>query len=973
MKVDIFVFRNVSLMKNGLLVALLTLSASVYSTEIPEYLRVKEYKLSNGLTVWLNEDHSQPKVFGAVVVKAGAKDCPNTGIAHYFEHMMFKGTDKIGTIDYESEKLLLDSIAAKYDELAIETDQGARSQIQKEINLLSVRALDYVIPNEFDYLITRYGGSNLNAGTSYDFTVYFNTFSPQYIHQWAEINSERLINPVFRLFQSELETVYEEKSMYVDRLGGQAIERLTYRYFYPHPYAYPIVGSTENLKNPKLSDMRKFFETYYVASNMGVILSGDFNSEEVLPVLERTFSQIRKGNAPQREQVYLPPFKGKEVERIKLYIPFVKVLALGFRGVPANHPDEAALKIAVGLLNNENGTGFLDKLMVDRKLTAAIAMSESLNEAGILGVGVVPKLLFQTYNSATKLVWREINRLKSGDFSDEMFNSLKLESVRSYNASLEDISSRAETMMRLYSQGISWEEYVTDLDRINGLTKDDVVKAAQKYFTDDYLYVTKKTGKYPKDEIPKPEFEPLVPKNADAKSDFAKKLEQIPVQKQPPRLLDFEKDVETTSLTPFVTLYVKQNPVNTIFTLNLTYKIGRLKAPILKQVANYLPFLGTDDKSFREFREVLQSYGASLSFDVTDEAFIIKVNGFDEKFEPTLRLVTSFMQTVKADKKKISQLKDAEKVSKKAFTKSGDEIARAMLEMVKYGDESIYLKKVSYSELKKMTGEELVDAFKMAQQVACDIHYCGTIPTDTVASMIQANMPLDQVTKPSASPYYRPLEIYEEPKVFFYNLPDAHQSIVYAYVLGEPQQEQSTRYAAKLFSGYFGGDMSSLMFQEIREFRSFAYHAFAKYAIMPLVHNGKPGELTANMTTQSDKTTDAIAVLDSLISKMPIKPEKIAAIKQTVLNHANNNYPSFREISEKIAAYRMEGYETDPNHLFIRDLNHLDMTDVLTFYEQHVKGKPVTYVVVGNSRKIDMNELAKFGEVIHIKAKDIFK
>ena len=179
-----------------------------------DFLQVREHKLSNDLTVWLNEDHSQPKIFGAVVVKAGAKDSPNTGIAHYFEHMMFKGTDKIGTIDYESEKVLLDIIAEKYDALADTEDPKMRAHLQQIINDLSVRAAEYVIPNEFDRLISRFGGTKLNAGTSYDYTLYFNTFSPQYISQWAEINSERLVNPVFRLFQSELETVYEEKNMY---------------------------------------------------------------------------------------------------------------------------------------------------------------------------------------------------------------------------------------------------------------------------------------------------------------------------------------------------------------------------------------------------------------------------------------------------------------------------------------------------------------------------------------------------------------------------------------------------------------------------------------------------------------------------------------------------------------------------------------------------------------------------------------
>ena len=165
------------------------------------------HTLENGLTVWLNEDHTQPKVLGAVVVKAGAKDCPNTGIAHYFEHMMFKGTDKIGTVDYEKEKEILDRIAAKYDELAATKEASERKALQKQINELSVEAAAYVIPNEFDRLISRYGGTKLNAGTSLDYTVYFNTFSPQYMEQWAEINSERLIHPVFRLFQNEVETV----------------------------------------------------------------------------------------------------------------------------------------------------------------------------------------------------------------------------------------------------------------------------------------------------------------------------------------------------------------------------------------------------------------------------------------------------------------------------------------------------------------------------------------------------------------------------------------------------------------------------------------------------------------------------------------------------------------------------------------------------------------------------------------------
>lgn len=276
-----------------LMMTLTYCSLSAQAQEKSE-LKVKEYILDNGLTVWLNEDHSQPKVFGAVVVKAGAKDCPDTGIAHYFEHMMFKGTDRIGTLNYEEEKKLLHTIEMKYNDLSTTTDPAERERIQKEINELNVKSTEYIIPNEFNKLITRYGGSGLNAATSYDATIYFNTFSPQYMEQWAKINSERLINPVFRLFQSELETVYEEKNMYGDFIGGPLMENLLARYFGQHPYAYPIIGSTKNLKNPSLTLMRKFFDQYYVAPNMALILSGDFDSEEIKPILENTFSRIRK-------------------------------------------------------------------------------------------------------------------------------------------------------------------------------------------------------------------------------------------------------------------------------------------------------------------------------------------------------------------------------------------------------------------------------------------------------------------------------------------------------------------------------------------------------------------------------------------------------------------------------------------------------------------------------------------------------
>lgn len=950
------------------------LSLNMATSQTLGTLQVNEYKLSNGLTVWINEDHSQPKIFGAVVVKAGAKDCPNTGIAHYFEHMMFKGTDKIGTVDYESEKVLLDSIAHKYDELRLTKDWKKRATIQYEINQLSVKASQYVIPNEFDKLVSKYGGSKINAGTSYDYTVYYNTFSPQYIAQWSEINSERLLNPVFRMFQSELETVYEEKNMTGDYIGGQAIEKLTERYFYPHPYAYPIIGSTENLKNPRLSEMRKFFEEYYVASNMGVILSGDFETETVLSILETTFSRIPKGEAPHRVIAPPPPFKGREKAVAKFPIPLIKAFAFGFRGVPSDHPDQAALNIAVGLLNNTNGTGYLDKLTVDRKVMTAMSINEGLNDAGLLGVFVVPKLVVQSYRKAEKLVWHEIERVKEGDFTEEIFNSLKLEQLRQHMTGLEDINSRSQVMIRLYSQGKTWNDYMEELNNIGKLTKEDVVKVANRYFGANYLYARKKTGKYKKEYLPKPNFAPIVPKHADATSSYAKKLEELPVQEVKPRFVDFDKDIKTLQLTDKVTLYSTFNPVNDIFTLNLSYGIGTLERPILSQLAVYLPYLGTDRYTFEEFRNYLQTLGSTLMFEADDQSFTVKVSGFDKNFKETMEVVRDFLTHAKADRERLRVLVDDAKVTEKAFFKSSNEVATALFDRVQYGNQSRYLRKLSLSDMKKLGGDELLDLFSEVQRVECSIHYCGTLSEEEVGERIKECLPLDRITEKSHSPYCRVPIDYKKPTVFFYDMKDVSQSIVYGYFLGKPFDKDDIRHASKLFSVYFGGGgMSSIMFQEIREFRSYAYYTYGGFQLPPFCYKDQPVSFVSLLSTQNDKTVDAMMVLDSLIGQMPERPEKIEAVKQSILNQISNGYPTLREISTRIAGYKRDGYLSDPNKALFKNLETIEMKDIVSFFNTYMKGRQPVYIVVGDSKRIDMKRLSSFGTIVKMKRKDFYQ
>jgi hypothetical protein len=458
----------------------------------------------------------------------------------------------------------------------------------------------------------------------------------------------------------------------------------------------------------------------------------------------------------------------------------------------------------------------------------------------------------------------------------------------------------------------------------------------------------------------------------DIASEYARQLEQLPVKEVIPRFLDFEKDVQIRSLSPLVKLYASANTVNDIFTLDLSFGIGKLERPELTQLSSYLALLGTKERSFEAFRGELQTLGSALTFDLSENRFSIKINGFEANFSKTVALVSSFMQHAKAENKKMKQLVDEEKVIRKTFYKSTDNLAHALLEKVKYGDKSVYLNKLSLQDIRKLKGDGLLQVFHDIQLTACDIYYCGTSGIEEVAGCLKEHLHIEAVTRESLSPVYRPLREYDEPAVWFCDVPDASQSIIYTYIKGQALSDENARQAARLFSGYFGGDMSSLMFQEIREFRSFAYRTNGHYTLQPLNLYDKPGEFTAMLSTQSDKTIDAISVLNELIKDMPLKPDRLPSVRQSLVNQLNNAYPAFRSIPSRIASLLNEGYTADPNETLIAGLAQMQMDDVLRFYEENIKGRPVVYMIVGNARKIDMNKLAAFGNVIRIKKEELY-
>ncbi len=277
------------------------------------------------------------------------------------------------------------------------------------------------------------------------------------------------------------------------------------------------------------------------------------------------------------------------------------------------------------------------------------------------------------------------------------------------------------------------------------------------------------------------------------------------------------------------------------------------------------------------------------------------------------------------------------------------------------------------SDVKKLKGEELLHLFAEVQHVECIVHYCGTLSEQEVSERIREYLPLDQITESSHSPYHRiPIE-YKKPTVFFYDMRDVSQSIVYGYFIGKPFETEETRHASKLFSVYFGGGMSSILFQEIREFRSYAYYTYGGFQLPPVRYIDQPVSFVSLLSTQSDKTVDAMGVLDSLIRHLPERPEKIEAVKQSILNQISNGYPTLREISTRIAGYKRDGYASDPNKVLFNSLEAMDMEDIFRFYQTYMEGRQLVYVVVGNSKRIDMKRLTSFGTLVKMKRKEFYK
>ncbi|MBO4849338.1 MAG: insulinase family protein [Prevotella sp.] len=960
------------LFKTSALALLLALSLPM-SSQLPRALEVSEHTLSNGMTVWLNEDHSQPKIYGAVVVHAGAKDCPDTGIAHYFEHIMFKGTEEIGTTDYTHEKPWLDSIAACYDRLAATKDEAARNAIQKDINRLSQKAGEYAIPNEFNNLISRYGGSLLNAGTSYDFTFYHNMFTPRYLEHWCILNSDRFINPVFRMFQGELETVYEEKNMNSDDMTSFIRDKCFKELFGTNAYAYPIIGSTENLKNPRLSEMKAFYEKYYVASNMGLVLTGDFSSDSIMPLLERTFGRIPRGVKPTRVTSPLPDIKEERTVSVPIPIPLVSLEALVFKSCTDFEKDANALTIATKLLTNGNA-GRLDSLANEGKLMMSAILPTSLNDAGVILLLVVPNLLSKC-EKAEEACLTEIRRIANGDFSDAAFVAQKQKAHREAMQDLETIDKRFMQMVMAMSSGHSWREYMDKVNAIDQVTREEVTAASKRYFETPFVRFKKKFGSLEKDKVSQPGYTPVIPKNKGVESEYAKRLAALPVADSSPRLLDFEHDATSLSLSGQAKLYTVKNSLNDLFQLTVSYNRGLRADPRLESAVSLANNIGTDSLTRQQFGSALDLLGGEMSMECTNNATTLTVTGLDKNFAETMKLVGHFLQHMKSNDKALKNVKDIVKAEEKSLTEDNSDVMKAMVQKVTTGDQSTSLHRQTYKEVKKLSGEDLLSAIDAIKESACDIVYSGTLDINEVESVVRKTLPVERSCKTYID--YSPTPIsYDSPVVYVFDMPKARQTLFFTYDQLPTTPTLEDRVPAFLMEEYFGGGMSSVLFQEVREFRSMAYSTNSHLMTRPrLRHPNSPLGLISYVGTQGDKTMSAIALVDSLLHDMPLIENQYDIARQNCINEIYNQFPSFRSIGSTIANMQRNGYQADSRTGLVELYQGATMADLAKYYESHIKGNAAHRVlgIVGSKKKLNLKELEKYGKVVFLKEKDLFR
>lgn len=926
--------------------------------------------LSNGLKVVMMQDLTQNQVFGAIAVLGGSKLDPKeaSGTAHYFEHMMFKGSRNIGTVDYEAEKPYLDTISDLYELLRLDRDNpDFRKRILQKIDSFSVLASAYAIPNEFSKVMASMGGTGLNAYTSYENIVYHNKFPQESMMQWAELNYDRFANPVFRLFQSELETVYEEKNMSMDNFMRQAYEKLYANFYKGTAYGdRTILGSISDLKSPSIVSMMTYWKEYYAAQNMVVVLVGNFEPGPTIDILENTLGKLHSGSKAPMPVEKSEAIKGRKVVTEKIApVPFG---VLAFKGVEKTNKDKAAIDMALRMLSNSSSTGFLDTLTTDQSLMGAFAFQDNHYDMGGIFVFYIPKPLIQSLSNGEKKVMKAIEKLKNGAFTEAQFEAIKVEVLTNHLQAMEGMEYPMHTLIDAWMSDKLDNPFGYTSD-IKELKREDIIRVANQYFTNDFLSFRSKIGLGKKTKLDKPVVSPLNTQNKNSQSEMAKQISASLGGEIIPQFVDFNDQVVINEIRTLVTMYQVNNPKNPLFNVQYRIGVGSENNSKYEQLAYYLDNSGTRNLSKAEFSYELQKLGSQLSIWCDDDYFYINLSGFNDRLNPSLLLLNQLLTQTGEDKKLVDRMVKDRKMENKMFKSDLSVKMDLLSEYSAYGENSTYLSRTTLKEIKKMKHQEMMNLLGELMKWETEIHIVTSLAFEPIRNEIATAIPLSDRLKLSQSPNNRLRKSYKENQFFWLADKEAIQSHIKLQKAVDPL-EKTDRTLVTPFNNYFGSGMNSLMFREAREFKSLAYSSYG-YVSLPLKMS-EPGTFTSFMSTQADKTVEATKLMLFLVDSMPIYREQIPSLSSYLLRSINAGTPSFRNKSYWISRWKRQGYDYDPRRDQLALYNQLSIDHISDFYKKYIIEQRHVLNVVGDPKRVELEKLKANHQFTEVKLEKLF-
>lgn len=930
-------------------------------------MAVHIFRLDNGLTVYLTENHQTPRFYAEIIVRAGSKHDPaeSTGLAHYLEHMLFKGTQNIGSLDYEKEKAHLDRITSLYEEHFGETDPEKRKAIYAEINKESQLAAAYAIPNEIDKLYKAMGGTGLNAHTWHEETVYRINLPANRLRHWAVIESERFRNAVFRLFQSELETVYEEKNRSMDnkdRIISYAVADLLYK---EHPYGQQTtIGKVEHLKNPSLKNMYRFYNTYYVPNNMAIAISGDIRIDDTIKLIDRHFSGWRKGALPQLPDWKEAPLNG--VERAKVKYQGEEFALLAFRTASRNHPDADALKLLDMIL--DNATAGLINLNLNQKQRVRRAGSypSLYNDHGAQYLWGIPKK-GQTLEELEQLLLDQLEIVRSGGFEDWILPAIVTDFKKNEKREMESDNARVRRMRNSFLSHQEWRHTAGEIGRLERVTKADVVRVAREYFADNYVAGYRMDEQHEIPKIQKPQID-KIDIDATRQSVFAGNVLSMPAEEIEPTFVDPDKDYRIAEYHDGVRLYYSRNPINDLFTLSFTVDLGNNQNNRMGVAARLLDKSGTGRHTSEALKKEWYKLGTEFSLSAGNNETTVTISGLDENFDASLELMAELVNNPSADKATLEQLVGIILGEREDTKKNHRTIQGGVVLNNRYGKESRYLRMLPNDALRELSVEELHGLVRRLFEHRHTIAYTGSLPLEQVMTALKKHHRVSgELEAPPPYRFYK-ARTPDKTEIRFFDKSLA-QALVYIE-FGDVDYSEASVPETELYNSYFGGGMSGIVFQELREARALAYSAWARY-----FNGNRKGDqnlLAGSIACQPDKTIEAVEAFIDLIDDMPVTPERFEEARTSILNRYRTSKIGFRRVLGSVRSWERLGVPVDPRKSRFERIQAADMDDMLGFYGKNLKNRVKLISIVGDKNKIDLAALEKFGTVSEVGLEDIF-